>query len=128
MESVLLDVVLTWWLPDETRGKRGSPPYSHALSADSFTSQLAADNVRNGNSGESASTLTADRSFFVSADHLSGGRDTPAGLVVNVLPFAGAAAGLGAAFNRVITLSVMSRLLSAATITLVCDPTSKIIA
>src|SRR2546423_5306653 len=43
MESVLLDVVLTWWLPDETRGKRGSPPYSHALSADSFTSQLAAE-------------------------------------------------------------------------------------
>ena len=92
-----------------------------------LATKLSANDVCNGNSGESASTLTAGgRNLFARANHLSGGRVTPAGLVVR--PFAGAAVGLGAAFSLVITLSVISRLLSAATMMLVCEPTSKIIA
>ena len=92
-----------------------------------FPLQLSADKFRNGESGERARALTAFRPGF--RPRRSGqrfGAVTPAGWGLTAPAAAGF--GAGAAFTRARTFCVMSRLLSAATITLVCDATSKIIA
>src|SRR5437763_16941908 len=84
--------------------------------------ELSAYEGGNSLSGDSASTITADVLLAggVGLPHFLG-RVTPAGVVTG--PTVPVAAGI--VLSRAITLSVRSSFLSAATTTLACDPTSK---